>query len=439
MSAGQDVGPVSEAPYFFLSYARTPKMPDEHGDPDRWIAKLYGDLCRHVVMLTSGRSAEVGFMDRGMRVGAQWPSRLAHALACCRVFVPLYSPRYFESEECGKEWSAFSQRMRNQAVRRGDSPMEAIVPALWVPVEPGRMPSAARSIQFSHHSLGARYSEEGFWGIMKISRYRNDYEVAVLRLARHIVQAARQTMLDRDSPVDYQSLTSAFEHRISPGEQRPPDTAEKGGRRIRIVIAAPTTQDMPEGRRGLGYYGASEHDWNPYHPESQAPLGDYAADLTARLGYRPMVVPFSELPGAKASEAAPAAAGAPGLFLVDPWAAATDGQAARLREFDERAERWISLLIPWNRADGETMAAEATLQSQMGETLSHMLDRTPPEYRHAANRIPTLADFANILPTMTRIADNRFLRDARAYPPSGPAMSRPMLLGPYPPDSEGMQ
>src|SRR5690242_4825127 len=103
MSTGLDPAAGGEAPYFFLSYARTPRLPDDPGDPDKWIAKLYEDLCTNVIQFAKGKSPNVGFMDREIFPGEQWPNRLAQALACCRVFVPLYSPRYFESEECGKE------------------------------------------------------------------------------------------------------------------------------------------------------------------------------------------------------------------------------------------------------------------------------------------------------------------------------------------------
>lgn len=439
MSTGPEMGTAGEAPYFFLSYAHTPRMPGEHGDPDRWIAKLYTDLCTNVIHLTSGRSAAVGFMDREMRAGAAWPRRLAEALSCCRVFVPLYSPRYFESEECGKEWFAFSRRMRNRADSRGEPQAEAIVPALWVPVDPDLLPPVAKSIQFSHHLLGERYGQEGFWGIMKVQRYQDDYEFAVLELAKHIVQVARRTRLGQEPPADYNSLPSAFgtraTHRASHAEQSlPQETTKRAGRRINIMIAAPTTQNIPRDRQGEVYYGASEREWNPYHPESHSPLADFATDLTSGLGYRPMVVPFGELPGV---EATGSAADAPGLFLVDPWVTATDGQATRLAQFDEQAGNWISVLIPSNRADGETMAAEPTLRPRVTGALSRMLDHIPLEYRQAANSIPTLGDFADILPPMARIADNRYLRYATAYPPGGPARRRPMLGGPYPNDSEG--
>jgi FxsC-like protein len=428
MSTVQDPASADEAPYFFLSYARTPRLSGDPEDPDRWKTKLYLDLRENVIQFARGKSAAVGFMDREMLPGAHWPSRLARALACCRVFVPLYSPRYFESEECGKEWFAFTRRVTSQAARTGRPPAEAIVPALWVPVDPAGLPEAARSIQFDHRSLGERYCAEGFWGIMKVNRYRDDYRIAVMRLAQRIVQVAHQTMLGQDSPADYLSLTSAFDDLASRGQQRQPDTARQGARRLHIMIAAPRSGHLPGSRRESAYYGASACEWNPYYPQSRAPLADYAADLARRLGYQPAVVAFDEQPspGAAPLDLAPA------LFLVDPWAAAANSQATRLRAFDRRAERWINVLMPWNRADGETMAAEPTLRPRLARTLSNMLSRTPPQYRQAANDIPTQDAFADIMPPMARVADNRFLRDAPAYPPPGPAIPRPTLSGPNP-------
>ncbi|MBC3842855.1 hypothetical protein GXW82_29795 [Streptacidiphilus sp. 4-A2] len=59
-------------------------------------------------------------MDRGMHLGEGWVGRLSDALASCRVFVPLYSPRYFRSEPCGQEWRGFASRQGALlAARRG--------------------------------------------------------------------------------------------------------------------------------------------------------------------------------------------------------------------------------------------------------------------------------------------------------------------------------
>ena len=40
-------------PYFFLSYARTPKRdPTDKEDPDRWVYKLYQDLRAAILQMT---------------------------------------------------------------------------------------------------------------------------------------------------------------------------------------------------------------------------------------------------------------------------------------------------------------------------------------------------------------------------------------------------
>ena len=106
MGSGHEV-----RPYFFLSYARTPRRdPGDKEDPDRWVHKLYKDLCDAILQMTDALPEEAGFMDRENRLGAEWSPELTTALAACRVFVPLYSRRYFESDNCGKEWFAFARR-----------------------------------------------------------------------------------------------------------------------------------------------------------------------------------------------------------------------------------------------------------------------------------------------------------------------------------------
>jgi hypothetical protein len=107
-----------DAPYFFLSYAHSQR--NGSGNPpelDIWVKKLFGDLCNQINSLTIlPRGWTAGFMDRDLLPGHDWPEGLARSLASCRVFVPLYSRRYFESEHCGKEWSAFAQRMGGRDV-----------------------------------------------------------------------------------------------------------------------------------------------------------------------------------------------------------------------------------------------------------------------------------------------------------------------------------
>ena len=86
-AAGPDI-----RPYFFLSYARTPKRdPGDKENPDRWVHKLYKDLCNAILQMTDVQPAEAGFMDTENKLGAEWSPELMTAIKNCRVFVPLYS------------------------------------------------------------------------------------------------------------------------------------------------------------------------------------------------------------------------------------------------------------------------------------------------------------------------------------------------------------
>ena len=125
-------------------------------------------------------------MDRENKIGAQWSPELTTALARCRVFVPLYSRRYFESDNCGREWFAFARREITRKARGGEV-VDTIVPALWTRLDREKLPYVAQSVQFDHQLLGERYCTEGFYGIMKLQNYRADYQRAVHRLAERII------------------------------------------------------------------------------------------------------------------------------------------------------------------------------------------------------------------------------------------------------------
>jgi FxsC-like protein len=419
-SASPDNGP-----YFFLSYAHTPRQEGSPGDPDIWVANLFQDLCAHIMQLTSLPPGAIsGFMDRELRTGSDWPTRLARALATCRVFVPLYSRRYFDSEHCGKEWFAFSRRALNHVARAG--PAEAIIPALWVPVAPALLPEAAKSIQFDHSQLGERYSTHGFYGIIKLSRYRSEYEEAVYELARRIVDVGQGTHIEPESPVRYDdSLESAFGSADQP---------QPGRRRMRITIVAPEASALPGGRADY-HYGRSARDWNPYRPESVRSLADHAADLVRSLGYQPDVGDLDEHLDALLGTEQPSG---PCVLLVDAWATMQPECRERLRRIDDRREPWVQIVLPWNRKDTEIITAEPALRQSLESALKQKLAAGRVDSRIAVSGVPSLGDFSMVLPMVVRVAARQFLRHAQAYPPEGPVIQKPRLTGPAadPPNPE---
>jgi hypothetical protein len=230
-------------PYFFLSYAHTPRFIDQDQvDPDFWAAKLYADLCDHLFQIGSLSLGRIGFMDRELRSGNEWTKELADALATCRVFVPLYSSAYFRSEHCGREWSAF--------VRRGEGTTDhvaAIIPALGAPVQPEQLPEAARTIHYLLGDYGTAYATLGFFRLMRVSKHHDEYEEAVYKLACQIRDVAENSPMPPGKAVDYDSLVNAFgpEGRTSPRSQRPRPVAVSWRQRERPAQSSVAVSNVP--------------------------------------------------------------------------------------------------------------------------------------------------------------------------------------------------
>lgn len=418
MSGAHVPGPSDTAPYFFLSYAHTPRHdPADPADPDAWVVDLYEDLCKHIMQLTSlPLGAKPGFMDRELRPGNDWPAELAQALATCRVFVPLYSRRYFESAQCGREWFAFSLRMLNHVARVNERP-EAIIPAIWVPMEPAQLPEAARSIQFDHRQLGARYVTDGFYGIIKLSRYRDAYEEAVYELAKRIVAVAQRAPVEPEQPADYEALESSFGTKNS---------GVPGGRQLRLTVVAPRAGDLPAGRSAY-HYGGVARDWNPYRPDSVRPLADHASDLARNLDCRPDVGDLQDHGDALVSDEPPSH---PEILLVDAWATTLPECQQTLKRLDALVKPWIQVVVPWNESDTETNGAETRLRLCLDASLKNKLEEGRATSVMAVRGVPSLEDFSRVLPTVVRTAVRQYLKYAPAHPPAGPAVEKPRLLRP---------
>ncbi len=407
-------------PYFFLSYAHTPQWSPDSGDPDHWVRVLFNDLCNHIMTLTDlPAGSPAGFMDREMRSGDGWPEKLSENLAACRVFVPLFSPRYFSSEMCGREWYAFHERMLN-ARTTGAANASAIVPALWTRFDMRELPDSVRHIHVEPLSEGGRYLSNGIYGLIKLSRLRDEYDDIVYGLAERIVQAADESRLPPGRPRDYESTPSAFKPRGS------------GTRHIRLTVAAPT-EDSVHQHRDTGPYGDDALDWNPYQTESTRALSTHAEELIRSLDYRVTVVAFDdENPGEE-----PPASGdrQPGILLVDQWALTDEERRGRLKTFDAYARPWVSAIVPRCRTDLQN-------HSEQGRRLAEELERVMPtilerarrgDARTAVNGVPTLKAFTRVLPEVVAYTTRQYLKNAEVRLPPGPDIPRPRLADPYQP------
>ena len=262
------------APFFFLSYAHKSLSDErEEGELDYWVGELFRDLCRSVrrqAGLLGG--AAPGFMDKDRRAGDDWPIGVVRALKNCRVFVPLYSSRYFTDANCGKEWSFFTHRMLDPVAEE-----DAIVPAIWDPIDPGGLHAVARAPQFRYRGSDS-YETLGLYVLMKVSRYRPLYDQALADLARSIVTAAGRDPVRRVSVIDPDSLESPFD----PSEAR---LGTSDQTRVRITIVAPGRDELPGERRNSTRYGTSPLEWNPYAADPARRVAQEAAAVARLLRY----------------------------------------------------------------------------------------------------------------------------------------------------------
>jgi FxsC-like protein len=403
-------------PYFFLSYAHVPRGDvRDRGDPDLWVEELFSDLIEHVMQLTDlPWGTNPGFMDRETYTASDWSPRLVQALAACRVFVPLYSRRYFADERCGREWSYFTRR--GNCGTRVPNAVEAIVPAIWEPVESRRLPAAARSVPLDYGDSEA-YESLGFYGIMKLSRYRSDYQKAVYDLARRIVAAAEHFTVSKGLAADYDALENAF---------RMADRASPGDKLLRITVVAPQRDELPDGRYDDSYYGLSALGWNPYAPYSATPIGEYAAELARAFGFQVELGDINEHEAHLLYRGLPSA---PQILIIDPWALLVPHSQHLLQRLDALETPWVQAVIPWNDGDSESQEAAGKLRAVLDISFRRKLTEIASTSAIAAYGVPDLAEFRETVPQLIRTAARRYLRNAPTFPPSGPAVERPRLKG----------
>ena len=370
-------------------------------------------------------------MDRENKIGVQWSPELTTALARCRVFVPLYSRRYFESDNCGREWFAFARREITRKARGGEV-VDTIVPALWTRLDREKLPYVAQSVQFDHQLLGERYCTEGFYGIMKLQNYRTDYQRAVYRLAERIIAIGDESGTFSDEVAVHQGAAPDFD--ALPSAFGPASARRTAGGQLQIAVLAHDTSTLPLGRTP-DYYGATPHTWSPYRPDYPQPVADYAQELAKKcLDCKPFVGAFEDGIAKWASNGRPVP---PSLCLVDPWVSMSAKHQEQLSRLDQVEEPWVSVLVPWNSQDQGTHEARDDLRANLQQYLGRKLAGVPRRCQMAASGIPTLQDFGQLLPEMTLIMLKRFRKEATAHPPAGPVIERPRLRRADPKDSGG--
>lgn len=233
--------------YFFLSYA--------HGERDDKVRvqQFFNDLSTEIRVLTGedGGTA-VGFHDDGaLRIGDDWPRELFDALCRAQTMIALFSPRYFRSEFCGKEWAVFSARVRRWE-QHGGSRQSRLIPIFWV--RRTRVPDVLEHLQHRDARFSDTYDREDLRELLREhARGRSgEYERFVSALALMITEVAAEgpPMPESDLHSEFQSdlraVGSAF-HPL-PESGRPVGSAEPALPRGPSPVIGPRRPvDVPAG------------------------------------------------------------------------------------------------------------------------------------------------------------------------------------------------
>jgi FxsC-like protein len=368
---------------FFISYSRRDyEAYDEH------LTKFLKDLATQIkVLRPTNRDEELAFFDQDkLARGAEWKAVLLDALQNVRTLVCLYSPNYFTSEYCGKEWQAMHLRRQQyfDAQHAAGQPLtelpRLIKPVQWVPhsSDLSKMSEPVGEVQYSSRSLTANINTKGLLWVMRrlagnptLSQEYNDF---VDELAAEILNAPQVDRLP--GVLDMEKIPNAFIRppvMVSPAvptvaaaAAAPPEPTLGPSYVHFVYVVAKPAEVQQHGRlRVEGYSARSGREWQPFFPPKTAYIAALAVNTASGdgLGFIPAELP----PSANLDEEIEERQRQHNLviLLVDSWTAGIAPYRDWLRKFDQRRFFNCSVLVPLNEQDQETAQSRKLLDQHL--------------------------------------------------------------------------
>jgi hypothetical protein len=330
---------------FFISYARADT---KFATENELVKKFVDDLTASVHAKMFPPVTDVCFYDRtDIGVGTQWPDVLEDALCTSRVAVALYSPHYFASTWCGKEFQVFLDR----AAQPGTDPKSKrrpIIPVLWTNTP---LPLKARDIQHDDTKYPPEYREVDMRTLTKAIVYKGAYELAVEAIARSVVDAV--TAADRP---EYASLdlTTA----LSAWDDLPHTESHKSGSISKTCFVFVADQGW---------------NWQPYSDSGQS-IGALAQELSGQLGLRYEEIACDAGLIRKLEDTY--RNNVPTLMFGDPNSLMSQTFAGIMRRYDAMYLLNCGTLIPWGSPD----AADTYLTRLRNHVFPQKISEPPPNH-----------------------------------------------------------
>lgn len=409
---------VGTVPYFFLSYSRKDA-------PDGFLYKFYNDLCRELLIRggpTVGPAHSVGFLDTNQKPGTDWAINTGEALGNCTVFVPVYSPNYFTSSYCGKEWHGFTRRLAIHQ-RTHDIALASIVPCQWVRLLE-ESPQAAQFVQDTRDNFGPEYKEYGLRFLMQLKENESKYKDFLVKFTYMLVGAGTRQSADSLSDINLLTEEDAFAVEAAPIRTAQNQSARaRDAARVTFVVAAASRGEMEGIRTTVDVYGDDWTDWRPYHPSCPDPIALRAQSVASSqhmlVGFDPIDEGIFQLleKAQRRNEVV--------VIIVDPWAVGLDEYKRIFKKLDSLRYRTAAVVVPWESAD----VIEGKVRDALYLCLANWVESGKSAFRQD---ISSMEEFEKILGQMMVEIQNRILRWAevhRRVQEEGPR-ARPILANP---------
>jgi TIR domain len=292
-------------PYdFFFSYTRA----NNDGNLRRFFEELNEEV-RSKAGYSKGTLT--GYFDqKGLTLGTEWSPALVAALQECATLVCLYSPAYFMSESCGREWGFFDSRrrlyleqLREAGISAGELPA-VIKPVIWIPIQ-DELPAGIDRQQFAEGDPHAMQNTNGLRYMRKrYEKFKLQYLDFIDRLATEILAARAKYpagLPKLTGSLDFESVRNAFKQPLTPASGAVPRRLAQGPNAVTFVFVAGKPDEFPLGARATDSYRLrGGRDWKPYYPHKPKPIGALAQSVAAGedLDFFSEELPFSvTLPG----------------------------------------------------------------------------------------------------------------------------------------------
>jgi FxsC-like protein len=368
--------------WFFFSYA--------HADDTEFLRKFYKDLNSEVRQLVGVPNEEVSFFDRNsISHGSTWDATLETGLKNCRVFVPLYSPSYFESLYCGKEFAVFRERLHAQLTSQGSQIADPLIlPVLWNPEKNvlENLPASIDKIQYTDDDLKngypAEYKDAGVsqlvrLGITPSSKYYDQYWDFIRKFANNVKRAANNLQLKPSTTLTaLDKVASIFAGTASTS----PASAE-GPRYVQFIFVAGKQPELQPLRKNLNPYGQNGgSDWLPYLNTYSGNAAALASEVIAELpngSQYEEVVSFTDLnEQIKVAESQDKIV----VVMVDTWTLRLQKYYQLIAPLDTYSSVNCITLIAWNDDDPEASVFKGPLEATVKGAFTNKVTQKPPNF-----------------------------------------------------------